>query len=619
MKKPPKATPARLLEALTLLKKGDIAGAEAICLGILRQQALQPEALHFYGLIAMQSGRFDESVIRLKRAAAVAPKNADVHANLGLALMRLGRNEQAAASLERSLALNPNETGPRFNYGLLLSHMGRYADALSAFDFIISREMDHADAHYQRSCALSELNRLEEALAAQQRALGLQPDSAVFLAAVAATLCLLERYTEAEPFIQKALTRQPGMELALLCRVAVLCSRGELQEGLQVAERLIAENPQSLQGHIRRSRLLILLGQPESALGLSAFSRNIAPDDPITHVNHGFILTALNRFEEALVCYDRALALKPADIDASYNRAFALLVLGRLEEGWRAYECRHLRQNTAAIRSYAKPRWLGEDQISNRRLYVYCEQGLGDTIHFSRYALLGAAAGAQVFLSVQTPLKRLFRNFHPAVTILDQGEVLPDFDLHSPLLSLPLAFATTLANIPAWPDGYLNIPIEETAHWLQRVPTGRRRIGLVWSGSAAHPNDANRSVALARLSPLFRSGDVWVSLQKEVRASDRNALHAASLCDLTDELTDFADTAALIAALDLVITVDTSVAHLAAALGKPVWLMLPFSPDFRWLLDREDSPWYPNMRLFRQERPGDWDSVVTRISAALQP
>lgn len=619
MKKPPKDTTARLLEALTLLKKGDIAGAEAICLGILRQQSLHPEALHFSGLIALRAGRFDQSVTRLKRAAAVAPKNPDVHANLGLALMRLGRNEEAAVSLERSLTLSPNETGARFNYGLLLLQMGRYADAISTFDVVISREVDHAEAHYNRSCALSELNRLEEALAAQQKALGLQPDSATYLSAAAATLCLLKRYNEAEPLIQKALTRQPGMELALLCLVEVLRSRGELQESLEVAERLIAEHPQSLQGHIRRSRILILLGQPESALDLSAFSRNIAPHDPITHVNHGFILAALNRLEEALVFYDRALELKPDDSEASYNRAFALLALGRLEEGWRAYECRNARQNTVAIRDYSKPLWLGKEQISNRRLYVYCEQGLGDTIHFSRYALLGAEAGAKVFLAVQTPLKRLFGNFHPAVTILDRDEAPPDFDLHCPLLSLPLAFGTTLGNIPAWPNGYLSAPIEETTLWLPRLPTGRRRIGLVWSGSPTHTNDANRSVALARLSPLFRSGDVWVSLQKEVRAADQKALHASGLCDLTAELADFADTAALIAGLDLVITVDTSVAHLAAALGKPVWLMLPFAPDFRWLLDREDSPWYPNMRLFRQERPGDWDGVVRRIGAALQP
>jgi ADP-heptose:LPS heptosyltransferase len=216
---------------------------------------------------------------------------------------------------------------------------------------------------------------------------------------------------------------------------------------------------------------------------------------------------------------------------------------------------------------------------------------------------------------VQKPLYRLFQSFHPKVVVINSTEVPVEFDLHCPLLSLPLAFRTRLETIPAWPDGYLKAP-EEAARWAQRLPQGRR-VGLVWSGSNAHNNDANRSIALARLSPLFQSGDVWVSLQKEVRGKDQPVLQASGLLDLTADLEDFADTAALISALDLVIAVDTSVAHLAAALGKPVWLMLPYAPDFRWLLDREDSPWYPSIRLFRQPRPGDWDSVIRRIAEAL--
>jgi ADP-heptose:LPS heptosyltransferase len=203
--------------------------------------------------------------------------------------------------------------------------------------------------------------------------------------------------------------------------------------------------------------------------------------------------------------------------------------------------------------------------------------------------------------------------------VINEHEARTDFDLHCPMLSLPLAFGTRLETIPAWPDGYLKAPVAEAARFAARLPKGRRRIGVVWSGSTIHTNDTNRSMALARLSPLFQSDDVWVSLQKEVRAADQPALQASGLCDLTAELSDFADTAALIAALDLVIAVDTSVAHLAAALGKPVWLMLPFAPDFRWLLEREDSPWYPGMRLFRQQRLGDWDGVIARLGAALQP
>ena len=314
-----------------------------------------------------------------------------------------------------------------------------------------------------------------------------------------------------------------------------------------------------------------------------------------------------------------ALKLKPDHPEAHHNRAFALLTLGRFEEGWLSYEYRNLRHKTLAARKYTKPLWWGKQPLKDQRLFVYPEQGFGDTIQFARYAMLAANAGARVALSVQNPLRRVFKDFHPGVTVIGHNEAPTEFDLHCPLLSLPLAFGTRLETIPAWPQGYLKAPAEDVARWAQRLPAGRRRIGLVWSGSTIHTNDANRSLALERLSPLFQSGDAWVSLQKEVRESDQPALQASGLFDLTAELGDFADTAALISALDLVITVDTSVVHLAAALGKPVWLMVPFSPDFRWLLKREDSPWYPSLRLFRQQRLGDWEGVIARIGAALQP
>jgi len=618
MKKQSKARTPPFPDAIALLRQGDVAGAEAICLAILARNAQHFEALHLAGLAAMQAGRFDEGVSRLSRAVAIGPKHADVHGNLALALTMKGRDEEAIASFERSLALNANGTAVRFNYATLLMKLGRHAEAIVAFDQVIARQASHAEAHFQRSRALSELNRLAEALAALEIALSLQPNSALYLAGKAATLCLLKRHTEAQPFIQQALDIEPGSELALLCRVDTLLSLGKLHEALIAAEEVIAANPRSLRGHIWRSKILTLLGQPERALMLSAASRNIAPDDPITYINHGFILAALNRFEEALVFYDRALKMRPNHPEAQHNRAFALLSLGRFDDGWLAYEYRNLRHTTLVVRRYQEPLWWGEQPLKDQRLFVYCEQGLGDTIHFSRYALLAAEAGATVFMTVQHPLKRLFKDFHPAVTILIEHEVPPDFDVHCPMLSLPLAFGTRLETIPAWPNGYLKAPPEEATLWAQRLPQGRRRIGLVWSGSASHTNDANRSMPLARLSPLFQSGDVWVSLQKEVREADKDALQGFDLCDVTAGLADFAATAALISTLDLVIAVDTSVAHLAGALGKPVWLMVPFASDFRWLLKREESPWYPSMRLFRQQRPGDWDGVVARIGTALR-
>jgi tetratricopeptide (TPR) repeat protein len=405
----------------------------------------------------------------------------------------------------------------------------------------------------------------------------------------------------------------------MLSRAEIMLSLGQRHESLVVAKEVLRAAPQTRRSRRWLGKLLMALGQPESALLVSTLDCTSDVDDPVAHINHGTILTALNRLQEALLSYDRALQLRPDHAEARYNRAFTLLTLGRFEDGWRDYEYRHLRPKAQSRRKFSQPIWQGREPLKNQRLLIHAEQGFGDTIQFARYGLLAAAAGADVILAVQNPLLRLFAGFHPDVRVINEHEARTDFDLHCPMLSLPLAFGTRLETIPAWPDGYLKAPVAEAERFAARLPKGRRRIGVVWSGSTIHTNDANRSMALARLSPLFQSGDVWVSLQKEVRAADQPALQASGLCDLTPELADFADTAALIGALDLVIAVDTSVAHLAAALGKPVWLMLPFAPDFRWLLEREDSPWYPGMRLFRQQRLGDWDGVIARLVAALQP
>lgn len=618
MTKPPRTSVPQFSAAIALLRRGDIAGAEATCVAILKRDPRHFEALHLSGLAATQAGRLDEGVSRLNRAAAIAPTNTEIHVNLAFALMKQGSDEEAAKSFERALALDPNAIETQEHYGTLLLKMGRHTDAIATFDHIITQNGDHAAAHHHRGRALAELDRLEEAYLAQEKAYSLQPNSADYVASMAVALCHLKRHAEALPFIQKALGINPSSELALLCRVDALRGLGQVEESLAAAEAVIAANPQSVQGHIWRSTILMRLGQTERALQLSAASRNIAPHDPLAYINHGFILASLNRLQEALVFYDRALKLKPDHPEAHHNRAFALLTLGRFEEGWLAYEYRNLRHKTLAARRYSQPLWWGKEPLKDQRLFIYAEQGFGDTIHFSRYALMAADAGARVALSVQNPLLKVFKNFHPGVTVIGQNEAPTEFDLHCPILSLPLAFGTRLESIPAWPDGYLKAPAEEVARWAKRLPAGRQRIGLVWSGSTLHTNDANRSMALAQLLPLLQSDAVWVSLQKEVREADQPALQAAGLFDLTSEFADFADTAALISALDLVIAVDTSVAHLAAALGKPVWLMVPFSPDFRWLLKRDDSPWYPSMRLFRQQRPGDWDGVIARISAALQ-
>ena len=605
-------------EAVALFRQGDVTAAEALCLSIPESDPLYFDAQHLSGLAALHAGRHEESVTRLQRAVAVNGKDAAAQGNLGLALMRAGRLQDALQVLEDALALDPKSSSNELYRGQVLVKLKRLDEAVMAFRRTIELRPDDPGTYRHLAVTLGDMGRLEEALCAHEKVLELEPDQADHYGNIAGILCSLKRHSEISPFVEKALQLQPGHEIALLGRMDMLIASGKLNEALASAEELLAAHPKSLQGHIWRSKILVLMNQPERALQLSAAVRNIALDDPATHVNQGWILSFLNRFREAIVCYDRAIKLKPDHVDARYNRAFAMLTLGHFEEGWVEYEYRNLRQKTLSARKYPKPLWWGKEPIKDRRLFLYYEQGLGDTIQFSRYAMLAADQGAKVIMSVHDPLRRLFASFDRRIRVIGMDEEPTEFDFHCPLLSLPLAFGTKLGTIPAWPEGYLKAPAEDAQAWAQRLPAGRRRIGLVWSGSTLHHNDALRSIPLAKLTPLFQSGDVWVSLQKGPRDSDRPALEASDIFDPTDELGDFADTAALISALDLVVTVDTSVAHLAGALGKPVWVILPFSPDFRWLLRREDTPWYSGMRLFRQRRPGDWEDVVARLKTTLQ-
>ena len=618
MKAPADKQQTQFAEAVSLLRKGNIAAAEVLCLALLRRNPRYFDALHLAGLVAIQAGQHEEAIVRLRRAVAINSKDAAAQGNLGLALMQAGHLQDALKSLEVALTLDPKFISAEYDRAQALVKLNRQDEAITAYHRVIELQPDHLTAHQTLGRVLCDKGRFGEALSVYEKALELQPDLADNNANIAAALCHLRRYDEIAPFVEKALHLQPGHELALCCRMDALIAKGHLAEALASAEVLLAANPQSLQGYFWRSRILVLLGQSERALQLSAASRNISLDDPTTHVNHGWILATRIRLREAIICYDKAIKLKPDHVDARYNRAFALLTLGHFDEGWLEYEYRNLREKTLAIQKYPKPFWWGKEPIKDQRLFLYYEQGLGDTIQFSRYALLAADQGAKVVLSVHDPVRRLFKDFDSRILVIGQKEEPSEFDLHCPLLSLPLAFGTKLETIPTWPEGYLKAPAEEVAAWAQRLPAGRRRIGLVWSGSTLHTSDALRSIPLAQLTPLFQSGDVWVSLQKDPRDRDRPALEASGIFDPTAELGDFADTAALISALDLVITVDTSVAHLAGALGKPVWVMLPFAPDFRWMLRREDSPWYPSMRLFRQQRSGDWEEVIAKISQALQ-
>ena len=432
---------------------------------------------------------------------------------------------------------------------------------------------------------LDRLGRYDEALVSYDRAIALKPDYARAYNNRGVALGRLERHADALASYDRAVALMPDYAEALDNRGIALAELNRPAEALQSHERAIAFSPKYAEAFY----------------------------------NRGNVLRDLNRHVEAIDSYERALALKPDYAAAHWNLADCCLLLGDFARGWQEYEWRwKLAQRENAVRNFQQPLWLGAQALQGRTILLHSELGLGDTLQFCRYATAVAALGARVILEVQPTLLPLLADLEGVVQTVPRGAPLPAFDYHCPLMSMPLAFKTDLTNVPRHIP-YLHSDAERVAAWRRKLgPTNKPRVGVVWSGSMALRND-RRSMALKEMLPLMGAWAEWVSLQKEVRDSDAAVLVSRTdLLDAGAELHDFADTAAVVELVDVVVTVDTSVAHVAGAMGKPVWILLPFNPhDWRWMLDREDSIWYPTARVFRQPVNGDWASVVRRVGEEL--
>ena len=376
-----------------------------------------------------------------------------------------------------------------------------------------------------------------------------------------------------------------------------------------------------LQHKMREAQELFGGGRLDEALMCIDQALAIDPDNAVLHANRGIALVALCRLPEALASFDKAVGLKSDYAEAYFGRAVARLLSGDFARGWVDFEWRWKRTNGPAglqRREFAQPLWLGESSLVGKTLLVHAEIGLGDTLQFCRYVTPLAQLGATVILQVQSPLVALLADLHGVSRVVTEGEPLPALDYHCPLLSLPLAFKTELETIPAYRK-YLHADPAKVARWKTRMGdvTGRR-VGLVWHGDPNNPDDRHRSMALSDLLHQLPVDCRYYSLQKNLTESEKRVFHAHPTASCLAEELDLTETAAVCECLDLVISVDTSVAHLSAALGKATWILLPFSPDCRWLLSRADSPWYPSVKLYRQESIGDWRGVLTRVAGDLK-
>lgn len=436
----------------------------------------------------------------------------------------------------------------------------------------------------------------------------------------AAALFGAGRDAEARALCEAILAAEPRHFYALHLAAALALRRADFDACVGFATRALEIEPAHVEVLCNRGAALRRLNRVEAAL--ADYERALAADprSAIALNNRGVALAALNRHDEAIASYDRSLALNPGYPNARFHRALSRLVTGDFARGWEDYEARWGGAETQGpARRFPKPAWSGKEDLGGKTVLLHAEQGLGDTIQFCRYAQLLSARGASVVLETHPSLKAWLATLAGVDAVVAFGEPLPAFDYHCALLSAPRAFATKLATIPA-DVPYLAPPSAHVERWRSRLAEcGGPRIGLAWSGSTTLVNDLNRSIPLAGLGPILAQDACFVSLQKEIRAYDEPALRASpALALFGEELTDFRDTAALVSLMDVVVTVDTAVAHVAGAMGKPVWILLPYSPDWRWLLARDDSPWYPSARLFRQPGVGQWGPVLERVARELR-
>lgn len=561
------------------------------------------EALHFLGVIAHQVGRSEIATEFIGRSIALDGSNPAAHANLAAALLANGRAEEAIAHLRRALQLKPDFVEAHYNLGKAWSERGQVDEAMASYRRALQFRADHADAHNNLGNLLKQRGDLDGAIQSYESAIRFQPGLANAHNNLGVALVKKERCDEAIAAYRRAIELKPDFVDAYNNLGCALREVNQLEDAASALRRALA----------------------------------LQPDYAEVHNNLGNLFTDLGRCDEAEASYRRAQELKANYAEARFDQSMLWLLRGDFERGWAQYEARW-EAFPSVQRHFSQPMWEGRS-LEGSTILLHAEQGFGDTLHFVRYAPMVAARGGRVVVECQPPLKTLVESVAGVSQVIAHGDALPAFDWHCPLMSLPRVFATRVETIPG-ATPYLAAEATRIAQWRERLRKvverggeemslarrGAWKVGLVWAAGMRpeqqdfHRVQRLRSLSLRGLAPLGKvPGVIFVSLQKGPAAMEARTLPAGmTLFDWTEELHDFADTAALVEALDLVITVDTAVAHLAGALGKPVWLMNRFAACWRWMLQREDSPWYPTMRIFRQPKAGDWDSVAQRVAEDLE-
>ena len=573
-------------QALAFHRAGLLAEAEQLYRRVLDHRPGSFDCQHLLGVISYQRGDCLAAVRQIDAALKINSRVADAHLNRGNALKKLKRFDEALASYDKAIALKGGPDAALLNCrGSVQRDLGLLDEALADFDLAISLNPTLVEAFNNRGNVLQDMGRLDEALANYDRAIALKPDNA------------------------DAFSNRGNVHHHL----------GHDDLAILDYEKAVALRPDHAEALYNYGTILYELGRFDAAVTPLRRAIALRPDYTMAIYNHGTTLMALGRIDEALAAFAQALALQPDFHQPAWNRGLCRLLTGRWREGWPDYERRwQTTQTPPHWHACGRPQWTGREDLRGKTLLLHSEQGHGDTIMAARFVRPAITAGARVILDVPPVLRPLMEQIG-GVTLTRPDEPPPTFDLYCPLMSLPRALDVTLDNLPA-DVPYLSVPPVHLDRWRRRLPDGGGlKVGINWAGNPTLHYDAIRSIGLRPMLPLLaQSGVQFFALQKDLREGDAEILRShPGIIPLGDEIESFADTAAIISCLDLVISSDTSVVHLAGALAKPVWILLQHVPDWRWLLDRDDSPWYPTARLFRQGAARDWAEVIENVRREL--
>ncbi len=571
-----------------------------------------------------------EALASYEKAIKLDPRSASAHYSRGNALCDLGQHSRAIACYDNAVALKADYVDAHYNRGNALLVLKQYTAAVASYDRAIALKSDHADAYYNRGNALVELKQYTAAVASYDEAIALKRDYREAWHNRGKALCELRQFDAAIASYDTAIAHGANRADAYCDIGFALQQLDQLDAALEKFAQAISIQPAHAQAYTNQGVVFLQLNHLEAALEKFDRAISIDPTHAQAYTNQGVVFLRFNHLEAALASYDKAIALKPDFVPAYQNRGHTRLLAGDYTNGWADHEHRLKSELFISVRrDFRLPRWDGAGSIAGKTILLHSEQGLGDTLQFCRYTKLVADLGARVILEVQTPLQSLLGSLEGVAEVLPYGAALPEFDFHCSLMSLPFAFKTTLPTIPAQIP-YLHADGTKVSYWREKVGEKRKpRVGLVWSGGFRpdHPElrfvNNRRNIPLKKLAQLYLPDVEFYTLQKgqpaesELADLSSDEWGGPKPLDYTNLLNDFSDTAALIESLDLIIAVDTSTAHLAAALGKPVWLLNRFDTCWRWLLDRTDSPWYPTIRIYRQPEAGDWDGVIETVKSDL--